>query len=140
MKKAYCCVGQDFWKKNCFPVWDLITTGKQLEKKTYFATKKYFKTLNDCEIMLLKYGNLMLPSGHILDLHCVRLSSAAFFCKNYTKFYFDAKYLKKGLNEWKGEGGGRIFGSFFSKNVPFLTNIERSPKFLEYALTRGISR
>ena len=29
--------------------------------------------------MLLKYGNLMLPAGHILDLHRVRLSNAAPF-------------------------------------------------------------
>ena len=33
LKKAYCCVGQDFWKKKKknFPVWDLVTTGKQID-------------------------------------------------------------------------------------------------------------
>ena len=49
--------------------------------------------------MLLKYGNLILPAGHILDLYCVRLSSAAHFYENYTRLYFDAKHLEKALNE-----------------------------------------
>ena len=40
VKKAYCWVGQDFWKKKIFLVWDLVTTGKQIEKTTYFATEK----------------------------------------------------------------------------------------------------
>ena len=34
---------------------------------------------------MLKYENLMLPAGHILDPYCVRLSNAAPFCENYTK-------------------------------------------------------
>ena len=47
-KKAYCWVGQDFWKKNTFfLVWDLVTTGKQIEKKLILPLKKYFKTLKD---------------------------------------------------------------------------------------------
>ena len=52
--------------------------------------------------MLLKYGKLTLPEGHVLDLYRVRLLNVAPFCENYTKLYFDAKHLKKGLN--KGEG------------------------------------
>ena len=52
-------------------------------------------------VMLLKYENLMLLAGHILDLNCVQLSNAALFCENYTKLYFDVKHLEKGLNrEW----------------------------------------
>ena len=48
-----------------------------------------------------------MSSGHILDLYCVRLSNAAPFCENYTKFYFDAKHLEKGLNTGcRGLGGG----------------------------------
>ena len=58
----------------------------------------------------MKYGNLMLPAGHILDLYRVRLLNAAPFCKNYAKLYFNAKHLKKGLNR-----GGKIFGALFSK-------------------------
>ena len=76
------------------------------------------------EIMLLKHGKLMLPAGHILDLYHVRLSNAAPFCENYTKFYFDAKH--------------KTFGAIFLKKVPFLANIERYPTFLEYALNRAI--
>ena len=35
------------------------------------------------------------------DLSARRQSDAAHFCENCAKFYFDAKYLKKGLNrEW----------------------------------------
>ena len=57
---------------------------------------------------MLKYGNLMLPGGHILDLYRIRLSNAAPFCENYTKLYFNAKQLKKGLNRegWGGWGRG----------------------------------
>ena len=51
-------------------------------------------------------------------------------CKNYTNPYFDAKHLEKGLNS----GRGKIFGALFSKKLPFLANIERCPKFLEYVL------
>ena len=74
----------------------------------------------------------MIPSGHTLDLCCVRLSNVASFCENYATLYFDAKHLEKGLNREASE----IFGAFFSKKkkVPFLANIERCPKFLEYAL------
>ena len=74
-----------------------------MEKKTYFATKKilqnfeghdhwycqyitflshlYFFKVSD--VMLLKYENLMLPAGHILDLYHVQQSNAAPFCENY---------------------------------------------------------
>ena len=91
--------------------------------------------------MLLKYGNLMLPAGNILDLYCVRLSNAAPFCENHIKLYFDANHLKKELNRCEGEGGRRtIFGALFSKKEPVLANIEGCPNFLEYAVTRGISR
>ena len=51
------------------------------------------------------------------------------FVKIYTKLYFDPKHLEKGLNRGKGD----IFDATFSK-VPFLANIERCPKCLEYAL------
>ena len=88
------------------------------------------------EIMLLKYGNLMLPAGYILDLYCVRILNAAAFWENYTKLYFDVKHLEKGLN--RGEGGVKYLVPFFIK-VPFLANFKRCPKFLEYTLTRGIS-
>ena len=79
-------------------------------------------------------STFLLPAGHILDLYCIRLLNAAPFCENYTKLYFDAKHLEKGLNS-EGGGGGEIFGALFHKKVLFLTNIERCPKFLEYALT-----
>ena len=105
-----------FLKKNIFPVWDLVTTGKQIEK-TYFVTKKntsklwrtwsmvlpVYNVLSHShffkvgEIMSLKYGNSMLLAGHILDLYLVRLSNAVSFCENYTKLYFDKKHLKKGI-------------------------------------------
>ena len=92
--------------------------------------------------MLLKYGHLMQLAGYILDLYCLQYyvcqSNAPPFCKNYTKLYFDVKHLEKGLNR-KGE----LFSAFFQKSVPFsifLANIKRCPEFVEYALTRYISR
>ena len=53
----------------------------------------------------------MIPSGHTLDLCCVRLSNVASFYENYATLYFDAKHLEKGLNREASE----IFGAFFSK-------------------------
>ena len=76
LKKAYRCVGQDFWKKIIFFVWDLVTTGQQIEK-TWFChwknTSKLWRTwslalpvhnffesnFKVVEVMLLKYGNLI---------------------------------------------------------------------------------
>ena len=71
------------------------------------------------EIMLLKYGNLMLPAGQISDLYCARVSNAAPFCENYTKLSFNAKKIKKGLNRGEGRKRGKMFGALFSKKCPF---------------------
>ena len=38
------------------------------------------------------------PSEPNLDLLRVQQSSAAPFCENYARFYFDTNYLEKGLN------------------------------------------
>ena len=78
--------------------------------------------------MLLKYGNLMLP--------------AAPFYENYAKLYFDAKQLKMGMNKDGGGGGVNFWCPFFKKSVKvsILANIEHCPKFLQYALIRGIIR
>ena len=36
VKNAYCCVGQNFWKTaSIFPVWELATTGKQIERNFF---------------------------------------------------------------------------------------------------------
>ena len=43
-------------------------------------------------------SKLMKLTGLNLDLFYIRQSNAAPFCKNYAKFYFDAKHLEKGLN------------------------------------------
>ena len=58
----------------------------------------------------------VIKLGHILDLYCVQLLSAAHFCQNYAKLYFDAKHLEKGLNR-----GGvlNFWGPFFQKSVFF---------------------
>ena len=62
-----------------------------------------------------KSFSLRISSGHILDLFCVRLSKAVPFCENYTKFYFDAKHLEKGLNR----GRVKFLGPFFLKKCRF---------------------
>ena len=59
-------------------------------------------------------STFLLPAGHILDLYCIRLLNAALFCESYTKLYFDAKHLEKGLYS-EGKGGGEIFDALFSK-------------------------
>ena len=53
-----------------------------------------------CQKIYLTGGFFIFLSmaGHILDLYCVQLLNGAPFCENYTKFYFDAKHLEKGLN------------------------------------------
>ena len=144
--------------------------------KLILPLEKYFKTSKDMiigtagrylfqsnnsfkveEIILLKYGQLMLPAGHILDLYfiqyCIWLSNAAPFCENYTKLYFDAKHLEKGFNFFQKNALFQIKCSFiiksalfykkcffFHKKVLFLVNVKCCPEFLEYALTRYISR
>ena len=88
------------------------------------------------EIMLLKYGHLMLPAGHILDLYwvqyCVWLSNSAPFYENFTELYFDVKHLEKGLNR-----RGEIFGAFFSKKVVFFQKVSflqiKCPFFIKSA-------
>ena len=104
-----------------------------LPVRNFLSHLRFFKV---GEIILVKYENLILPAGHILDLYCVRLLNVALFCENYTKLYFDAKHLEKGLNK----EGGKIVGALLFKKVSFLANIERCPKFLEYSLTRDIAR
>ena len=52
-------------------------------------------------------------SGHIRDLYCLWLSNTAPFSEHYAKFYFDVKYLEKGLSR------GHFLRPFFSKKCPF---------------------
>ena len=110
--------------------------------KLILPLEKYFKTLKDMiigtagrylfqsnnsfkveEIILLKYGQLMLPAGHILDLYfiqyCIWLSNAAPFCENYTKLYFDAKHLEKGFNFFQKNALFQIKCSFIIKSALF---------------------
>ena len=79
---------------------------------------------------VVKNKLVKVVAGHILDLYCVQLLNTAPFGENYTKLYFDAKHLEKGLNR-----EGKFLGAFLLKKVPFLANTECCPKFLEYALT-----
>ena len=68
----------------------------QSDKKNCCAPNLRNHTLYDFSFML--HICEMILSGHILDLYCIRLLNAASSCKNYTKLYFDAKLLEKGLN------------------------------------------
>ena len=130
-------MGEDFWKNIIFSGLRsryFVTTSKQIEKSLFCQwknTSKLWRTWSLAlpvhnilshlyffkvgEIMLLKYGNLMLPAGHTLDLYYIWLSNAASFCKNYTKLYFDAKHLEKGLNRW-----GRFTCPFSKKSASFV--------------------
>ena len=75
-----------------------------------FFNRQYFYKQHQAEI-----GKKLSKLRHVLDLYCVQLSSAAPFCKNYTKLYLDAKHSEKELNRVEGE----IFGALLSKNVSF---------------------
>ena len=83
VKKAYCCVGQYFWKKNTIFSSLRPCYHRQANKKNLFchwkntstrwrtwslalSVHKFFSHLHFFkvgEIKLLKYGNLMLPAG-----------------------------------------------------------------------------
>ena len=52
-------------------------------------------------------------SGHIRDLYCLWLSNTASFSEHYAKFYFDVKYLEKGLSR------GHFLRPFFQKSALF---------------------
>ena len=83
-------------------------------------------------------------SGHILDLYYTQLSNSAPFVKIIQIFILMQNTEKR---DWMGEGGGgwnfwypfffffQQKYSFFHKKVPFPTNIQHCPKFLEYALS-----
>ena len=62
--------------------------------------------------------------------------NVAAFCENYTKFYFDAKHLEKGLSRGRVKFLGLFFqkSPFFHKEVPFLANMKHCRKVLEYVL------
>ena len=66
---------------------------------------------------MLKYGNLMLPAEHVLDLYFVRQSNATPFCKYYAKLYFDPKHLEKGLNRVGVGAGVKFLVPFFQKSA-----------------------
>ena len=136
VKKAYRCVGQDFWKKQFFPVRDLITRTNQPRKKlilplkntsklwrtwplslpvhTFLSHLHFFKV---GEVMLLKYENLMLAAGHLLDLYCIRLSNTASFCEKIIQSLISMQNTEK--RDWLGVRG-KIFGALFPKKSSFL--------------------
>ena len=95
-------------------IWKTLVPGEPIDYRNIFrlichpANLKDIRNIRELETVVLK-------SGHILDLYCVRLSDAVPFSENYAKLYFNAKNLEKGLNR----GVGEIFGAFFSKKCSF---------------------
>ena len=89
-EKAYSCVGQDFWKKKKHLFWFAILLPQASKlfchwKNTSKPWRIWSLALPVHNILshlhlfkagkiMLRYGNLMLPPGHILDLYCVWLS------------------------------------------------------------------
>ena len=73
-------------------------------------------------------------SGDVLDLYCIEYHTPPPFAKIMLSFIL-TQNSSKGLNR-----GTKFFGPFsqksalFHRNVPFLANMERCSKFLEYAL------
>ena len=80
VKKAYCCVGQDFWKKkHQFFRFEILLPHPSKYKETYFANRKrtwslalpvhsFLSHLHFFKVgeIMSKYGHLMLP-GAFLD-------------------------------------------------------------------------
>ena len=134
VKRAYCCVGQHFWKKkkSFFPVWDLVATGEQIEKKLFCHWKNTLKLWRTWPLALpvhnilshlhffkvgeimLKYGNLILPAGHILDLYCVVYRAMLPFAKIIQSFFSFISMQK----DWIG-GQVKFLVPFFQKKCPF---------------------
>ena len=125
--------GSRFLKKTSFfPVWDLVTTGKQVEKN--FATKKIlqnFEGHDHWHCQYITFGDIYIFQsgwGNVVEIWEFDTTSRAYsrpilcsaiacchLCENYTKLYFDAKHLWRGLNK----EGGKIVGALFSKKCSF---------------------
>ena len=95
-------------------------------------TPSVFKKGNsDCKNKVKILVNI---TGDVLDLYCIDYHTPPPFAKIKHSFIL-TQNTSKGLNR-----GLKFFGSFsqkialFHRNVPFLANIERCSKFLEYAL------
>ena len=84
--------------------------------------------------ILNKLKILVNITGDVLDLYCIDYHTPPPFAKIKRSFIL-TQNTSKGLKR-----GSKFFGSFsqksalFHRNVPFLANIERCSKFLEYAL------
>ena len=81
--------------------------------------------------------SLIDMAGNIIDLYWVQLSNAVLFAKIMQSFIFIQNTQKR---DWKRGRGWNVWGTFFKKvpffhkRVPFLANVERCSKFLEYVL------
>ena len=133
-EKSLLLCGSRFLKKNiiisCLRF--LVTTGKQIEK-IYFATKRMLQNFEGHDHWHCQYGTFWVIYIFLkwmrccwnMDLCCVQR--------------WPLLWKRKVLNSC-GRVGVKTFSALFSKKVPILANIECCHKFLEYALTRGISR
>ena len=113
-------------KKSFFPIWDLVTTGEQIEKKLFCHWKNTLKLWRTWPLALpvhnilshlhffkvveimLKYGNLILPAGHSLDLYCSLLR----------KLYKALFRLFRCKRDWIGREV-KFLVPFFQKKCPF---------------------
>ena len=113
-----------------FQVWDIVSTGKQIEKNLFCHWKNTSKLSRTWSLALpihnflshlhffkvseimLKYGDSILPAEHILDLYCLWLSNAALFRENHVNLYFNAKRLEKGLIR----NGVKLLVTYFQKS------------------------
>ena len=117
---------------------------RQANKKNIFQLKKYFKTLKEMIIgtastqLFEPFTFFQSEWDNVVEIWEFDPTSRAYSrpipssdierCPLLRKL-FKALFRCKTRNFWC---------PFFKKKVPFLANIERCPKFLEYALTRGI--
>ena len=95
---------------NFYTFWNYEFHSPNVQKK-----RKKKKYINSCSVAIV-VGNIWVnishtkisrislyyssaSSGHILDVHHIRLLNSAPFCENYAELYFVAKHLKNRLNK-----------------------------------------
>ena len=79
-------------RKDLKPYW-------KSEKRPHFSWWPTILSITSLSKTLLTTEWRLTEPGPNLDFLCVWQSDAASFCENYTKLYFDAKHVEKGLNK-----------------------------------------
>ena len=107
-EKSLLLCGQGFWKKN----------------GAFFSLRSCYHTQANRKKLICHYKNTSKGWDNVVEIWEFDATGRAYsrpishstapFCENYTKFYFDAKHLEKGLNRRV-----KLLLPFFRKKCPF---------------------